>query len=119
MNWQPTAVSFGGGSVLAEWHLGIPGVETDQIVAFSAVPFTALQPNDIASEYEFEIGRQPGVKWVRTGLGYISYDYYTAGTASTQAAGAGSFGIHVTVANADPELEANLDMLAASVSFTD
>jgi hypothetical protein len=44
--------------------------------------------------------------------------YYSAGTAVTQAAGAGSFGIHVTIPEADPELESILDMVAFSVIFT-
>jgi len=115
--WQPTFSSPGGGSVLAEWNLGIPGLESDQTAAFFVIPFAELQPSDITSAQGFEIGGQPGMKWVRGGIGYVSYDYYTAGTNGTQKAGAGSFGIHVTVAEADPELEANLDMVAASILF--
>lgn len=117
LNWQPTALSPGGGSVLSAWQLGIPGQEYDQDIAFFSVPFAALKPEDLLSETPFEIGGQPGVKWLRSGIGYISYDYYSAGTAGTQAAGAGSFGIHVTVPEADPVLESTMDMLAASVTF--
>lgn len=116
-DWQPTAVGSGGGAVLEAWHLGVPGVETDQDIAFFSIPFEALMPNDLIETIPFEIGGQPGKKWVRSGTGYVSYDYYTAGTAATQAAGAGSFGIHITVPRADPELEALMDMLAASVIF--
>jgi hypothetical protein len=116
--WQPTVITPGMGSVLHEWHLGIPGLESDQTVAFFAIPFDQLMPPDLVSESTIEIGGQPGAKWVRGGERYISYDYYTAGTAETQAASAGSFGIHVTVPEADPELESILDMLAHSVSFT-
>jgi hypothetical protein len=115
--WQITAVEPGMGSVLAEWHLGIPGVESDQSIAFFAVPFAELKPDDIAAEYEILIGNEPGVKWVRRGEGYTSYDYYNAGTADTQAAGAGSFGLHVTVPEDDPDLESILDMVAASIMF--
>ncbi len=112
IEWKPTAVSPGGGSVLEEWNLGIPGVESDQTLAFFAVAFDALQPPDLESETPFEIGGQPGEKWVRSGQGYVSYDYYTTGIAGT-----GSFGIHVTVPEADPALEAVMDTLAASVTF--
>lgn len=115
--WQPTMLTPGMGSVLAEWHLGIPGLESDQTIAFFAVPFDQLLPADIASENAFEIGGRPGMKWVRRGEGYVSYDYYTAGTAATQAAGAGSFGIHVTVPEADANLESIMDMVASSVTF--
>jgi hypothetical protein len=116
--WQPTAVTPGLGSVLAEWHLGIPNVESDQSIAFSAVPFDDLQPGDVVDEYELFIGDDPGVKWVRRGEGYVSYDYYSPGTAVTQAAGAGSFGLHVTLPADDLELESMLDMVAASIRFT-
>jgi hypothetical protein len=102
----------GEGSVLDQWRLGIPGVEYDQVVAFFAVPFEQLQPSDLISSNAFTIGGQPGVKWVRGGEGTISYDYYTSGVG-----GAGSFGIHVNLPNADPEVEALLDGVAASVMF--
>jgi uncharacterized protein YraI/WD40 repeat protein len=110
--WQPVAEEPGQGSVLDQWRLGIPGVEYDQIVAFFAVPFDQLQPPDLISANAFSIGGQPGAKWLRGGDGTISYDYYTSGVG-----GAGSFGIHVTVPNADPELESLLDGVAASVMF--
>lgn len=113
IEWAVTAVSPGGGSMLEEWRLGIPGVESDQSVAFFAVAFDALQPSDLESETPFEIGGQPGAKWVRSGQGYVSYDYYTTGTGD-----AGSFGIHVTVSGHDCNLEAQMDKLAASVVFT-
>jgi hypothetical protein len=87
-------------------------VEYDQIVAFFAVPFDQLGPSDLISTNAFTIGGQPGAKWVRGGDRTISYDYYTSGVG-----GAGSFGIHVTLPNADPELEAILDGVAASVMF--
>ncbi|MBE2221768.1 MAG: hypothetical protein IAF02_09520 [Anaerolineae bacterium] len=116
-DWQLTAVTPGMGSVLADWYLGIPGVENDQSIAFFVPPFDQLMPDDVISEQPFAIGGQPGTKWVRGDEGYTSYDYYTAGTADTQAAGAGSFGLHVTVAEADPELESMLDMVAASIQF--
>jgi hypothetical protein len=115
--WQPTAVDPGMGSVLAEWHLGIPGMESDQSIAFFVVPFAALQPDDVVAEYELLIGDEAGVKWMRHGEGYTSYDYYTAGTAGTQAAGANSFGLHVTVPADDSDLESILDMVAASIRF--
>ncbi|MAT99812.1 MAG: hypothetical protein CL608_21945 [Anaerolineaceae bacterium] len=115
--WQITAVDPGMGSVLAEWHLGIPGVESDQNIAFFTVQFADLQPDDVVAEYELLIGDEPGMKWVRRGEGYTSYDYYTAGTTGTQAAGAGSFGLHVTVPADDPDLEPVLDMVAASILF--
>lgn len=110
--WQPTAVTPGMGSVLEEWNLGVPGVESDQTLAFFTVAFDLLQPTDLESETPFEIGGQPGAKWMRSGQGYVSYDYYTTGIA-----GAGSFGIHITVPEADAALEAAMDMLAASVTF--
>ncbi|MCA9874015.1 MAG: hypothetical protein KC441_10175 [Anaerolineales bacterium] len=113
IEWEPTAVTPGGGSMLEEWRLGIPSVESDQTIAFFAVAFDALQPPDLESETPFEIGGQPGAKWVRSGQGYVSYDYYTTGVA-----GAGSFGIHVTVSGHDRHLEAQMDRLAASVLFT-
>ncbi len=114
IEWDVKAVTPGGGSVLEEWNLGIPGVESDQTLAFFAIAFDALQPPDLESETPFEIGGQPGAKWVRSGQGYVSYDYYTAGIA-----GAGSFGIHVTVPVADADLESMMDMLAASVTFNE
>lgn len=114
IEWEVTAVAPGGGSMLEEWHLGIPGVETDQVVAFFAVAIEALQPPDLESKIPFEIGGQPGEKWVRSGQGYVSYDYYTTGIA-----GAGSFGIHVTVPGHDRNLEAQMDKLAASVTFVE
>jgi uncharacterized protein YraI len=110
--WQPVVEEPGEGSVLDQWRLGIPGVEYDQIVAFFAVPFDQLQPADLISTNAFTIGGQPGAKWVRGGGRTISYDYYTSGVG-----GAGSFGIHVTLPNADPELESCLDGVAASVMF--
>jgi uncharacterized protein YraI len=110
--WQPAAEEPGEGSLLDQWSLGIPGLEYDQIVAFFAVPFDQLQPSDLISSDAFTIGGQPGVKWVRGGDTTVSYDYYTSGVG-----GAGSFGIHVTLPNADPELEACLDGVAASVVF--
>lgn len=112
VGWNPKAISPGSGSVHEHWHLGIPGVEADQEVAFFSIAFDLLQPPDLESETPIEIGGQPGEKWLRSGRGYVSYDYYTTGVA-----GAGSFGIHVTVPEADPELEALMDMLAASVTF--
>jgi uncharacterized protein YgiM (DUF1202 family) len=110
--WQPVVEEPGEGSVLDQWRLGIPGVAYDQIVAFFAVPFDLLPPSDLISTSAFAIGEQPGAKWVRGGNRTISYDYYTSGVG-----GAGSFGIHVTVEEADPELELLLDMVAASVMF--
>jgi hypothetical protein len=76
--WQPTAVDPGMGSVLAEWHLGIPGVESDQSIAFFAVPFAALQPDDVVAEYELLIGDEPGMKWMRRGEGLKSVINYVA-----------------------------------------
>ena len=116
-DWEPTALTPGYGSVLVDWHLGIPGLEGDQTLAFFVPPFETLMPGDLVSEYPFEIGGQPGSKWVRAGEGYVSYDYYTTGTGGTVAAGAGSFGIHITIPEADPDLESLMDMLAASVVF--
>ncbi|MCG3206858.1 MAG: hypothetical protein FOGNACKC_00457 [Anaerolineae bacterium] len=110
--WRPTAVEPGMGSVLESWTLGIPGVETDQDISFFAAPLEQIQPTDSISEYPFIIGGRPGVKWVRAGAGYFSYDYYTGGGAD-----AGSFGLHVTVADETPELEAELDMVASTISF--
>ncbi|NIO47632.1 MAG: hypothetical protein GTN77_12820, partial [Planctomycetales bacterium] len=110
--WQPVEEEPGEGSVLDQWRLGIPGVEYDQVLAFFAVPFDELQPPDLISTDTINIGGQPGAKWVRGGEGTISYGYYTSGVG-----GAGSFGIHVTVPEADPELETLLDMVAASVTF--
>jgi uncharacterized protein YraI len=110
--WQPVVEEPGVGSVLDQWRLGIAGVEYDQIVAFFTVPFDQLQPSDLISTNAFTIGGQPGAKWVRGGERNISYDYYTSGVG-----GAGSFGIHVTLPNADPELESLLDGVAASVVF--
>jgi uncharacterized protein YraI len=110
--WQPVEEEPGEGSVLDQWRLGIPGVEYDQVLAFFAVPFDQLQPPDLVSTEAINIGGQPGAKWVRGGEGTISYAYYTSGVG-----GAGSFGIHVTVPEADPELETLLDMVAASVTF--
>lgn len=57
------------------------------------------------------------MKWLRGDEGYVSYDYVTAGSEAAQKGGAGSFGLHVTVAEADPELESVLDMVAASIIF--
>ncbi len=116
-HWQPTAVDLSPGSVLAEWHLGISGLEGDQVLAFSALPFADLSLNDLVSERPLAIGGQPGVKWLRGGEGYVSYDYVTAGSEAAQKGGAGSFGLHVTVAEAEPELESILDMVAASIIF--
>lgn len=117
-HWRPTAVEPTPGSVLAEWHLGIPGLEGDQVIAFSAVPFAELSLNDLVSEEPLQIGGLPGVKRLRGGDGYLSYDYNSAGTEAAHQAGVGSFGLHVTVAEADPELEMMLDMVAASIIFT-
>lgn len=75
--WQPLALELGGGSVLADWQLGIPGVESDQFIGFSGVIFDDLKPTDVISEDELLIGGRPGFKWVRQGEGYISYNYYT------------------------------------------
>ncbi len=115
--WQPTVVTPGMGSVLDEWYLGIPNVDSDQTIAFFSSTFADLKPSDLVSEDSILIGGQPGLKWIRGGESYTSYDYYTAGTEGTQELGAGSFGLHVTVDEADPELEAILDMVAMSIIF--
>lgn len=113
-DWQPGSEPVGMGSALEAWTLGIPGVESDQSLSFFELPFDQLEPPDLVTESAITIGGKPGAKWLRSGEGYISYDYYTTGPGD-----AGSFGIHVTVPAEDPELEAVLDLVAASVAFSD
>jgi hypothetical protein len=71
----------------------------------------------LASSEEFLLGGLAGEKWLRVGDNFISYDYYGPTTAEALEAGAGSFGIHVTLDEADPDLEYLMDMVAASVVF--
>lgn len=115
--WQPLPLPTGLGSVLEEWFLGIPGHDSDQTMAFYVMPITALTPNDIVRQETFCVAGQSGVKWVRAGEGYVSYDYYAPGTAATEDAGAASFGLHVNVPVASRELEETLDGLATAIEF--
>lgn len=112
VDWIIVEEEPGQGSVINQWRLGIPGVDGEQRVAFFELPFDQMQPPDVLSEYPFEIGGRPGTKWVRAGEGYVSYAYYTSADGE-----AGSFGIHVTVAEQEPELETVLDQVAMTVVF--
>ncbi len=91
--------------------LGIPGSVSDQMMSFSELPFASIQPNDVETTTDIDISGKPGKKWIRSGQGYVAYDYYT------EAPGNGSFGIHVTMAAGDATVEAELDHLVSTLQF--
>lgn len=91
--------------------LGIPGAVSDQMMNFSELPFASIQPNDIETTTDIDISGKAGKKWIRSGDGYVAYDYYT------EAPGNGSFGIHVTLAEKDATIEADLDHLVSTLQF--
>jgi hypothetical protein len=111
-SWSPTEVEPFGGGILEDWRLGIPGLESDQGLGFSSVDFEQLRPSDAISQVAFTLGGKAGVKYLRSGENGVSYDYDTVGHDDQ-----GSFGIHVSIARFDPELEQDLDRLARSVVF--
>jgi hypothetical protein len=113
-SWNPVKRKLFGGAILEDWELGIPQVESDQSLGFSTVPFSQLQPIDTetTTETPIVIGGKAGVKWVRRGTDYISYDYYTTGYEDQ-----GCFGVHVTLANPDEVLEQQLDHLVQTIVF--
>jgi len=113
-SWNPIKQELFGGAILEDWKLGIPQVESDQDLGFSAVPLSKLRPIDgeMVTETSILIGGKVGVKWVRLGTDYISYDYYTNGYEDQ-----GSFGVHVTLTEADEVLEQQLDHLVQTVVF--
>jgi hypothetical protein len=111
-HWNPNKRPLFGGAVWEDWQLGIPGVMSDQALGFSEVAFNQARPNDIASETVITIGGKRGVKWIRHGANYVSYDYYTTGRNDR-----GSFGVHVTLSQKDANIEAQLDRLITSIAF--
>lgn len=111
-SWNPTKRSLAPGAMLEDWQLGIPGVTSDQALGFSAVAFNQLRPNDVISETPIIVGGKHGVKWIRQGTNYVSYDYYAPGRGEQ-----GSFGVHVTLSHKNAEIERQLDQLVASIVF--
>jgi hypothetical protein len=113
---MPSLNTPGYGSVLEDWSLGIPGMDSsDTTLAFFDAPFSDMVPDDVVSASAITIGGKPGTKWVRSdGSHYVAYAYYTTGYNNE-----GSFGVHVTVWNAsgDAVLEGLLDRLVASITF--
>lgn len=114
-HWQPT---LWAAEDEEGWNLGIPQVDSDNSLGFSnKVAFEEVfsngRPRDIVAEAPVVIGNQPGIKWIRRGDNYVTYDYLTEGLA-----GAGTFGIHVTVAKPDMSLEQQLDLVVQTIIFT-
>lgn len=110
--WNPVNLTdLPPGTVQEAIRLGIPGNVSDQMMSFTELPFASIQPNDVLTETPIDISGKSGKKWVRTGDGYTAYDYYT------EAPGNGSFGIHVTLAEADPTIEADLDHVVRTLQF--
>jgi hypothetical protein len=104
---------IGGGSGLENIKLGIPNVVSDQDLGFSGVNYTDIKITDSVKQTFITIGGKQGTKWLRKGNNYVSYDYYTTGITNQ-----GSFGVHVTVSVEDKNLENQLDLLVASIRFT-
>ena len=112
-SWNPHKRDLCCGAVMEDVELGIPEVRSDQSLGFSSVIFENLSPpDDLDSEMLFIISGKHGVKQIRKGSGYVSYDYITPGHGTS-----GTFGIHVTVSEANKELEGQLDQVARSVTF--
>lgn len=107
VDWKPTRAKLTPGTTQELIDLGIPGVEGDQTLGFSAVD--DIRPNDIDREGMIIVDGKQGTKWVRKGEGYVSYDY-TVQVVNT-------FVVHVTVPREDPALEAELDRLVSTVRF--
>lgn len=111
-DWNPVNKELPPGSTLESITLGIPGAVSDQEMAFSEIPYAALDPQDASESYPITIGGKEGKKWKRTGPGYVAYDYYTTGRNESE-----SFGVHVTVDSEKSEIERQLDELVASIQF--
>jgi hypothetical protein len=111
-NWNPTKQPLVPGTVKEIINLGIPDDTTDQTIMFTPLSITQVKPDDIQEESNITIDGQSGKKWIRHGEGYFSYDYYSKDPNSE-----GSFGIHVTTADRQAELEKALDKLVSTIKF--
>ncbi len=111
-DWKMEKTALFGGAVKENLDLGIPGVESDQVLGFSGVSLNDVKPDDVVREQRIRIGGREGFKWLRKGEDYISYDYVSKGYTSDE-----SFEVHVTVEREDKDLEGKLDKLVESISF--
>lgn len=111
-SWNPKSKPLEPGATKEELELGIPDIQSDQIISFFALPFEQIKPDDVIEESTITISGQPAKKWIRHGEGYFSFAYYTKDPDSE-----GSFGLHVTTHDRDLELEKQLDQLIASLQF--
>lgn len=109
--WNPKEGEEKMGSIGQTIYLGIPEIESDQEMGFSAVPLSEINTNDISRQEQFIIKGQQWIKWIRKGEGYTSYDYYA------QKGDDNPFGIHVTVGEENKELENQLDNVVRSLIF--
>lgn len=108
--WSPQSISLTEGSYELVF-LGIPEA-MDQTVGFFPVEFSSMNPRDTISEQEIIIGGRKGKKWIRLVQNAISYDYFTTGHNQQ-----GSFGLHVTLASEDEEVEQLLDAVVGTIQF--
>lgn len=111
--WSPQSATLSGAIGFDNLKLGIPNVISDQTIGFSPIEFSSIKASDSASQSVVTIGGKTGTKWIRKGINYVSYDYYTTGMNNS-----GSFGLHVTVPSEDKNLENQLDLLVATIKFT-
>jgi hypothetical protein len=112
--WNPTKKELWGGEILEGVTLNIAGA-TDNQIGFSDVNYSSLQkPQDIVQESEILIGGRNGVKYIRKGDNYFTYDYLTYGKNDKSK----SFGIHVTVSKENKNLENQLDQIVKTIKFT-
>jgi len=110
--WQPIQSPLGGSAIIEEYLLGIPGWGGEQVIGFSSVPFSELQPPDVLITNPFMIGGKIGVKWVRQSPAYVGYHYCTTGLGDE-----GSFCVRVTTPVSNPMIELQLDYLVRSIIF--
>ncbi|KKS16960.1 MAG: hypothetical protein UU80_C0006G0013 [candidate division WWE3 bacterium GW2011_GWA1_41_8] len=108
VSWNPQPTELTPGSITETVDLGIPGVEVDKTMGYSAL--TELEkPDDVAEESTIELDNTSAVKWIRKGTGYVSYDYYITKE--------NIFNIHVTVPEENTDLEDKLDYIISSLIF--
>ena len=112
-SWTPARIPSGETPIFETWQLGIPDLQGEQLLLFSAVPFGEIRPTDIASTKEITIGGKAGTKWIRQGPNYMTYQYCTTGYADA----GGSFCVRVTTPVHSPQLELQLDRLVSSITF--
>ncbi len=114
--WLPEEKEPFGGTVVEDILLNIPDA-TDNSVYYSVTPYEIVKPDDVVKEEELVINDRRWIKWTREGENYVSYDYYTNEHQLLDEAE--SFGVHVTMAERDDELERELTTFIYTIEFSE